>query len=239
MPGKLNAHTVLVANERTRRALPRGIGGRVIELVENGVDLTLFSAPSTARTDRPPSEPVRFVFAGRLVDWKGVDHLLRAVSLLRAEVPLTLDILGDGIERPRLEALSKELDLCRIVTFHGWLPQPEVAARMRSADVFVLPSLWECGGAVVLEAMAAGVPVIATAWGGPADYLDASTGILVPPTNPSRFQQDLASAMAMLARDPALRLKLGRAARAKVESEFDWEHKIDRILEVYRSALGS
>ncbi|WP_254955427.1 glycosyltransferase family 4 protein [Cyanobium sp. Cruz-8H5] len=239
MPGKLKAHTVLVANERTRRALPRGIRGRVIELVENGVDLKLFSAPSAERADGPPGGPVRFVFAGRLVDWKGVDHLLRAVSLLRAEVPLVLDVLGDGTERLGLEALSRELDLCRMVTFHGWLPQPDVAARMRSADVFVLPSLWECGGAVVLEAMAAGVPVIATDWGGPADYLDDETGILVKPTNPRQFPQDLAAAMIRLANDPNLRQKLGQAARKKVQAQFDWDRKIDRITEIYESVLNT
>ncbi|MFN4243218.1 MAG: glycosyltransferase family 4 protein [Tepidisphaerales bacterium] len=232
--GKREAHTLLVANERTRRALPRGVRGRVIELVENGVDFTVFTPPDAPKA---AGGPTRFVFAGRLVDWKGVDHLLRAMKLVVAETPAELEVLGDGVERGRLEALRDELGLQGVVHFRGWLAQTEVARRLRQADVFVLPSLWECGGAVVLEAMAAGVPVIATDWGGPADYLDAETGVLVPPTDPRQFPLDLARAMIRLARDPALRRRLGDAAAAKVRLHYDWERKIDRILEIYESAV--
>ena len=99
----------------------------------------------------------------------------------------------------------------------------------------MLPSLYECGGAVVLEAMAAGLPVVATAWGGPADYLDDSCGILINPSSPDAFVADLAGAMVKLAKDPALRLCLGRAGRARVERLFDWERKVDRMLEIYAS----
>lgn len=232
--GKRDAHTLLVANERTRRALPRGVCGRVVELVENGVDFEVFTPPSTAKGTETVT---RFVFAGRLVDWKGVDHLLRAVARVVSDTPMTLEILGDGAERRRLEGLRDELGLTEVVSFRGWLPQPEVAARMREADVFVLSSLWECGGAVVLEAMAAGVPVIATDWGGPADYLDAETGILVPPTDPGQFVRDLADAMRKLAHDSGLRRRMGDAAQAKVRKHYDWERKIDRILEIYESAV--
>lgn len=231
--GKISAHTVLVANQRTRDALPWGVRGRVVELVENGVDLDLFTpGPSSSRAVRAVP---RFVFAGRLVDWKGVDHLLRALHLVAAETALTLDIVGEGAERQRLEALRDDLGLGSVVRFHGWLSQADLARELRDADVFVLPSLWECGGAVVLEAMAAGVPVIATAWGGPADYLDADTGILVPPTHPEQFVRDLAAAIRKLATDPALRRRMGEAARLKVRAEFDWERKIDRMLEIYES----
>lgn len=232
--GKREAHTLLVANERTRRALPRGVRGRVIELVENGVDFTVFTPPDAPRSG---GGPTRFVFAGRLVNWKGVDHLLRAMKLVVAETPAELEVLGDGVERGRLEALRDELGLQGVVHFRGWLAQTEVARRLRQADVFVLPSLWECGGAVVLEAMAAGVPVIATDWGGPADYLDAETGVLVPPKDPRQFPLDLARAMINLACDPALRRRLGDAAAAKVRLKYDWERKIDRILEIYESAV--
>ncbi len=67
------------------------------------------------------------------------------------------------------------------IQFAGWLSQSDCKVRLNAADCLVLPSLFECGGAVVLEAMALGKPVIATAWGGPLDYLDADCGILVQP----------------------------------------------------------
>ena len=228
MPGKLRAELLLVANERTRVALPAGVRGRVVELVENGVDLTLWQpAQSSEHTG-----PVRFVFAGRLVDWKAVDLLLAAFA--RLTTPATLAVIGSGPEQPRLEEQAKTLGVAERITFHGWQAQPDAAKLLQAADAFVLPSLFECGGAVVLEAMATGLPVIATDWGGPADYLDPSCGILIPPTGREEFIVGLTEAMAKLAAAPELRRQLGAAGRAKAVQLYDWERKIDRILELYR-----
>lgn len=231
IPGKRRASALLVANERTRNALPPGVSRRVIELVENGVDLSLFSRQERAanRSARP-----RFAFMGRLVDWKAVDLLLEAVSLSVREVDLELDVLGDGSERARLEGRTRALGLSERVTFRGFLPQRECAAALGASDALVLPSLYECGGAVVLEAMAMGLPVIATRWGGPADYLDSETGILVEPSSREGFVHGLAAAMVRLARSPEERQRLGAAARGRVEERYDWEKKIDRIIEIYR-----
>jgi glycosyltransferase involved in cell wall biosynthesis len=234
LPGKLRAETLLVANERTRRALPRGPRGRVVELVENGVDLALWQADG-ARPDR--GRPVRFVFVGRLVDWKAVDLLLAAFRRVADETPATLDVLGDGPMRPRLEAEARRLGLGGAVTFHGWLPQAELGRRLQAADVFVLPSLYECGGAVVLEAMACGLPVVATRWGGPTDYIDPRCGILVEPTSPAEFVAGLARAMAELASSPSRRQEMGRAGRQRVLREFDWERKVERMLDVYADTV--
>jgi glycosyltransferase involved in cell wall biosynthesis len=97
--------------------------------------------------------------------------------------------------------------------------------------------LYECGGAVVLEGMAVGLPVIATNWGGPADYLNESCGILVDPATRESFIEGLANAMIKLAKDPELRLSMGRAARLRVEREFDWQRKVDKTLEIYEEAV--
>ena len=88
----------------------------------------------------------------------------------------------------------------------------------------------------MLEAMAMGLPVIATKWGGPADYLDENTGILIEPTGRESFINEIAEAMIRLAESPELRAQLGHAARTRVVAEFDWERKIDFILEVYARA---
>jgi glycosyltransferase involved in cell wall biosynthesis len=236
MPGKLHAAALLVANERTRRALPAGARGEVVTLIENGVDLDIWGPPA-----RPPAAdgPARFVFLGRLVDWKAVDLLIEAFARVVATHPATLEIVGDGRMRPALEAQAARLGLGDRVVFAGWQPQAEAACRLREADALVLPSLYECGGAVVLEAMACGLPVIATEWGGPTDYLDATCGILVPPDSPAGFVSGLADAMSRLAADPALRSELGRAGRDRVIREFDWEIKVDRMLDVYRSAAAA
>jgi glycosyltransferase involved in cell wall biosynthesis len=230
IPGKLRAAALLVANERTRVALPKAGRGEVITLVENGVDLGLWSAP------RSPSDaggPTRYVFLGRLVDWKAVDVLLEAFARVRTPVLPRLQVIGDGPMRPALEDQARRLGVSDRVEFVGWLPQAECPRRLRESDVLVLPSLYECGGAVVLEAMACAIPVIATAWGGPMDYLDASCGILVPPDSREALVSGLVEAMSRLADDPGLRTALGRAGRERVEREFDWEVKVDRMLAIY------
>ena len=91
----------------------------------------------------------------------------------------------------------------------------------------------------MLEAMAIGLPVIATKWGGPADYLDETSGILIEPRGRERFTADLARAMVRLANSRELALQLGSSGRARVATEFDWEKKIDRILSVYARAARS
>ncbi|HEY6876978.1 MAG TPA: glycosyltransferase family 4 protein [Polyangiales bacterium] len=227
IPGKRHA-LLLVANERTRRALPRGVSDEVVELVENGVDLTTFKP----RARRDPRPGCRFVFAGRLVDWKRVDLLLQAFARLRAE-GLSLHIVGDGPMRSALDTQVQALSLGDAVVFHGQLSQARCAELLAACDVMVLPSVRECGGAVVLEAMACGLPVIATNWGGPADYIDASTGVLVEPTTPRAFVDALSCAMQRLAESPALRARLGNAGLRRATRDFDWERKIDRILAIY------
>jgi glycosyltransferase involved in cell wall biosynthesis len=240
IPGKRQAAILVVANERTRLALPASVRHvKIAELVENGVDLSRFRPrvhDSTGTTDAI-SRPVRFVFVGRLVDWKAVDLLLAAFARAKPRMSATLEIFGDGPERPRLQTLAGELELGADVIWHAFVPQQELALRVRDCDVLVLPSLYECGGAVVLEAMAAGLCVIATRWGGPADYLDPSCAILIDPTDRDSFIRGLADSMVKLATDPALRTRLAAAALDKVTSQYDWERKVDRMLELYEGAI--
>ncbi|MEG4854015.1 glycosyltransferase family 4 protein [Microcoleus sp. B5-D4] len=113
----------------------------------------------------------------------------------------------------------------------------ECALKMQQAHAMVFPTLRECGGAVVLEAMAVGLPVIATNWGGPADYLNSTCGILVEPTSREGFVQGLTDAMLKLAQSPELRQSIGCAGRERVRQHFDWERKVDRILEIYQQTI--
>jgi glycosyltransferase involved in cell wall biosynthesis len=230
LPGKKNADVVLVANERTRRALPSGIRGSVIELVENGIDTGVWQAAPWNAEDKA----IRFVFIGRLVDWKALDIVIRALE----KVPSAeLEIVGDG---PMLEAwrlLANELGVKDRVHFLGWMTQQQCAARVQSAIALVLPSLYECGGAVVLEAMAMGRPVIATRWGGPADYLDASCGILIEPESYSSLVAGFTEAMQKLIDSPELVKSMGEAGRDRAISHFDWQRKIDRVIGIYSGLL--
>jgi glycosyltransferase involved in cell wall biosynthesis len=261
IPGKRQAQVLLVANQRTKEALPKGISGKTIELVENGVDFSTWQSTSeslasfkkvselsnTLLSKKDSQPPIRFVYVGRLVDWKAVDLLLLAFKQVAKQLPVTLEIIGEGVERSTLEAQAQALGLTESesegdalkgsVRFSGWRSPADCAQRLCESDTLLLPSLMECGGAVVLEAMAIGLPVIATNWGGPADYLDESCGILVDPTSKEEFIGGLAAAMTKLALSPDLRHSMGQAAQQRVRQHFDWEVKADNILKIYREAI--
>jgi glycosyltransferase involved in cell wall biosynthesis len=234
VPGKLRADIVLVANPRTRKALPDGITGQIIQLVENGVDFSIWQ-----KTNRPQDNAscVRLIFVGRLIDWKALDVIFEALVRMRDRLSVSLEIIGEGPMGEYWQAAVKEKGLGPIVSFRGWLSQSACAARMRQADVFVLPSLFECGGAVVLEAMAMGLPVIATDWGGPADYIDESCGILVKPCSRDALVAGFADAMTKLAMSKELRTRLGAAGHARAREHFGWDGKVDRILKIYEAAV--
>jgi glycosyltransferase involved in cell wall biosynthesis len=244
MPGKRKAAMLLVANERTRAALPRGVCSNVVSLVENGVDLLLWNVPeSTAK--RSASAPARFVFMGRLVALKAVDLLLLAFKRASAQAVMSLSIIGSGEEHANLEQAASDLEILDAradqpgkVCFLGWRSQAECVEQLSGCDALALPSMKECGGAVVLEAMAMEVPVIATAWGGPLDYLDPSCGILVEPTSEAAFVDGLVHALVRLATNPQDRRAMGKAGRRKVVEEFDWETKVDRMLGYYEAAVA-
>jgi glycosyltransferase involved in cell wall biosynthesis len=125
------------------------------------------------------------------------------------------------------------------IHFAGWLSQSDCKARLSAADCLVLPSLFECGGAVVLEAMALAKPVIATAWGGPLDYLDADCGILVPPVSADGLVAGLTAAMLEMAISPERRHRMGECALAKVRSQYSWDGKVGRMIEFYDAARRS
>jgi glycosyltransferase involved in cell wall biosynthesis len=202
----------------------------IVEMVENGVDLSTFQ-----RRDREPSGPARFAFVGRLVDWKRVDLLLDA--MLQVPAGYLLEVIGAGPLSGELQRQAERLGLGDRVTFHGLLSQSSTAAVLGSCDGLVLPSIYECGGAVVLEAMAVGLPVVAADWGGPADYIQHDvTGMLVSPTNPEELTAGLAAGMTRLGEDRALGQKMGGAGRLRVEAEFDWVRKVDAMCEVYLNA---
>jgi glycosyltransferase involved in cell wall biosynthesis len=229
-PGKRRAAVVLVANRRTREALPSHLRGRVIELPENAVDTTRWKALG----DVAEENPNRFVFIGRLVDWKALDIVLEALQV----VPdATLDVIGDGPMLATWRDLAGQLGLAQRVRFHGWRTQAECSKFLAGCAALVLPSIYECGGAVVLEAMAMSRPVIATAWGGPLDYLDASCGILVEPSSRAALVAGFSQAVRQLMESPELRRSMGAAGRSRLLSDFDWNRKIDRMLQIYESIL--
>ena len=234
LPGKINASLLLVANKRTYDALPINVRrNRVAELVENGVDVRLFQKKS----NYVDAKSIQIIFIGRLVDLKCVNLLIAAFERLIGNKSFHLHIIGDGPLRSSLEQQAAQMSITAHVHFHGHIPQSAVAEFLRNADIFVLPSMRECGGAVILEAMASGVPVIATKWGGPVDYIVEDSGILIPPATPDVFVNELASAILWMADNPQARVEMGKAGRKRAELLYDWRVKAKAILEIYESVV--
>ena len=231
-PGKRKASLVLVANTRTRAVLPAGVRGRIFELPENAVDTADWSMSSGCREN----DEARFLFIGRLVDWKALDIVIQALQ----DVPeASLEVVGAGPMLDPWRALAVRTGVQDRVRFLGWLSQKECAERLNGCCALVLPSLYECGGAVVLEAMAMGRPVIATAWGGPSEYLDESCGVLVVPHSRTALIEGFAKAMSLMQSSPELCRRLGNAGRERLLKSFCWNDRVDRMVELYQMSVES
>ena len=229
IPGKLFATILLVANQRTKESLPKFRLGKVFEMTENG-------AFSTLDTPKESLSKVNLnvLFVGRLVDWKAVDIAIDAIK--KSKTNAKLKILGDGPLRNELEAYSKEQAPDK-VEFLGMVKHAEVNQYYDAADIFILPSIRECGGAVVLEAMARGLPVIATNWGGPKDYITEETGFLVDPKSRQYMVEEFSRIIDELSEHPDRRYQIGLAAINRINDNFLWDKKIQTILKIYKNAI--
>lgn len=228
-----DAAATLIATETTRGVLPKRHREQAVLMSENAVDAEAFR-PNYARI----GGSLRILYLGRLLPYKGVDFILRSMATIKEDVSMHLDVVGDGPDRGRLEALARELDLLDLVTFHGSVPVSEVPARMESCDVYAFPSVRESGGSTVLEAMAAGKPVLVADHGGPSETVNEAVGVRLPVTSPRSLIEGLASALRRLEGDEALRSSMGRAARRHVMERYTWPAKCRRAADLYGRLMG-
>ena len=207
---------------------------RKIRLVHCGVDLDEFRpAIRPARGDRR----LRVLTVGRMLALKGHALLLEAAALRRATgSPLRLTLVGDGPERERLERLAVELGIEHDVTFAGAVGSDRIHEHYAASDVFCLPSLAEGIPIVLMEAMATGLPVVATRVGGiPELVRDGKSGLLVAPGR----ADVLAAALGRLAGAPELRAAMGTAARERVAVDFELRRSARRLRALFLESLTS
>lgn len=231
------AAAILVATRATLAAVAARYRGRCVAMLENGVELSRFIA---APWPDPPGEgrPLRVLFVGRLIPFKGVNYLLEAVSRLSGEVPVELRVVGDGPMAPEWRDLAESLGLSPRTTFTGNRPLDEVAAEMRQCHIFVLPSVRESGGGVLLEAMASARPVAAVAFGGPAEIVDEGVGRALPADGPKALVDALAQLLHDVVADPDGWRQRGEEGRRRAESRYSWDAKVDEGVRLYGRVLG-
>jgi glycosyltransferase involved in cell wall biosynthesis len=226
---------ILASFAHTLADLPESARARTIDFPEVGVAPELFQNPG----ERPERGQLVFINVGRFVPLKLLDVAIRVFAhspKLRAQ---KLVLVGDGMERPALEQLVKELGLEQVVEFAGWMNQAAVAARLREADVFFFPSIRELGGGVVVEAMGCGCVPVVIDYGGPGGLIAGQDcGAAVPLGTKEQLVPRLAAVLERYVDDRELRLRHSRAAYARAIEHFAWDAKARKIVEVYEWVTG-
>jgi phosphatidyl-myo-inositol alpha-mannosyltransferase len=203
-------------------------------IIPNGVDIERYA--SAEPIDELRDGTLNILFVGRLEERKGLIHLLKAYHRLRKRhIDARLLVVGAG---PKLREYRRYVGLRQIrdVEFLGRVNEAQKARYFASADIFCAPSTGqESFGIVLLEAMAAGVPIVASDIHGYKNVVQRdATGLLVEPRN----HNQLAAALYTLARDPDLRHQLGEAGRAKAP-EYSWPRVTEQVVDYYRELLGA
>ncbi len=204
---------------------------------ENGIKSSFLKEAKKPR-ETGSQQPVNLLFVGRLVPYKGADMLLEALgkldNSLREKFKVT--IVGDGSERKTLDQLVDQYQLRDQVHFAGWVTQDETLKYYSEADVFCFPSVREFGGAVVLEAMANGLPCIVVNNGGIGEYVTEKTGFKIDPVSREYVVDELTKCIPVIIEDHNLRLSMSAAAIDYV-SGFTWDAKAKDIIGIYNKVL--
>jgi len=213
-----------------------GVPDDRIEVISNGVDLSIFNTDvdgSAMRTKLSVKQGPLVATAIRLVKRKGPEHLVNAFSKVLKAVPnAKLAIAGGGTEAANLRAQIKKLGVERSAFMLGKLQREQVAELMAAADVFVLPSLFESFGLVLLEAMAVGTPVVCTQTQGALEIVkNGEDGLVVPPGD----DDALADAIVRVLSDRRLAGHLGTNGQKTVREKFSWEKTAEKTLALYKT----
>jgi glycosyltransferase involved in cell wall biosynthesis len=227
-----NTAFAAISEDIERQWLALGVAPERMIRMASGVDATLFRpGPSAVEADLPPRP--RVVFTGRLHPQKNLDLLLDVWPEVAGRTGASLVLVGDGPERDRLAARARELGVGEKVRFTGLVPAP--AEHLRAADAFALPSVAEGMSNSLLEAMATGLPCLASDIGGNTDLLESGgAGQLVAPQDRPAWTEALVRVLT----DRDLAARLGAAARRRIDEEYSLAAVVDRYVALYRRLLA-
>lgn len=238
MPGYLatrrDSSAILIGSRDTFAQMPRSFHGKCFYLPENAIDPARFGL---ART-RQASRPLRAVFLGRLVPYKGADMLLEASAPLVRDGDLIVDIIGDGPQMPLLREIVAREGIASGVRLDGWVEHQHVQSRLVESDVLTFPSIREFGGGVVLEAMAVGVVPIIADYGGPAELVTPATGFKLPMGRRDQLIKSLQSTLRALVANHGQVDAMSVSARARAHTQFTWDAKAGQTVQVYDWVTG-
>lgn len=227
------AKAILVCNKETKQKIPEKYHAKVHYFPVNGISKKEIGPVPKKKEDQ---KEFLFLSAGRLHRLKGFDLAIQAFYLFSQENQETVfEIVGSGKERENLEYLMERLNLKYRVKIIDWLERKELLKLMQQCDVFLFPSLRDGGGAVVVEAMAQGKPVVCLDTAGPGFHIQKEWGIKVEPRTKEMVIHDLALALEKLYKDEPLRRKMGRAARKRAKEYYVWDELGKKMEKIYQT----
>ncbi len=233
-----DAAAIMVGGASAIADLPVKWRSKAVYVPENGIDPARFPRPAVRTAESYAGRPLRAAFLGRMVPYKGCDMLLEAAAPLLRSGRLLLDIIGFGPERERLDRMVADFGVAGSVTFAGKLSHFDLAPRLNRADLLTFPSVHEFGGAVVLEAMAAGVVPVVVNYGGPAELVSPASGYLLPLGDRAAIIASLRATLYEILVDPGQIAAKSRVGIDRAFGLFAWPAKAAQTLEVYRWVLG-
>jgi glycosyltransferase involved in cell wall biosynthesis len=204
-------------------------------MAETGVEKVALSPKSPP----PPDRPLRLLFVGRLIRTKGIMEAIESVSLASKKCSVTLDIVGVGDISEECRQRVTQLELGKIVNFHGRIPKEEVFQWYDQCDAFLFPSYREPSGNVVFEAMSRGLPVITSSVGGPGYVVSESCGFRIPPQSRQGFIVGLAQAIVTLAQQPGRLSAMSAGALRRISEIALWPEKFERLVNLYSDLSDS
>ena len=229
-----NASAIFLASGEGFKQMPRSYRGKCFYLPENAIDPARF----TRRRTRSAGRPVRAVFLGRLVPYKGADMLLNAAAPLVRAGAMSVDVVGDGPQMPELRAIVEREKVAHGVRLAGWVEHAKVQDWLVDADLFTFPSIREFGGAVALEAMAVGLPPVVVNYGGLGELVTPGTGFLIPLGSRAQIIERLRALLTHLCEHPGEIDAKSPAALRRAHEQFVWPAKARQITQVYDWVLG-
>lgn len=226
-----NAAAVIGLTEHMRREI-QSICSREVVVIPNGVETVSFG--SLPRKQNQINDEQVVLFVGRLIAVKGVRYLIEAVNIItrQGKQSIKLVVIGDGPERGNLVSLVKELRLEERVEFKGLVPNQDIPEHMGAADIFALPSLSEGFPVTIVEAMAAGLPIVTSRICGLSEIVtEGENGFLVKPGDSGA----LAEKLLLLLVDEQMRRQISQNNRGKAK-QYSWEAVVDKLERVYLQA---
>lgn len=235
-----HACKVIIGTQYLAKRLPMQATNHTHIIFDTVVDITEFEMTKREKE----ADCIKIVYSGKLSPIKGILMLVDAIKLVKAKTnaeifsKLQFIIYGDGPLKERVKNKIVRFGLSNSIILCGHVYRAELIRALKQSDIFCLPTIRENGGGSILEAMAAGLPIITSDYGGPKYSVTEECGIKIKVDDYDQYVNDLAEAIIKLASDESLRLRMGRNARKRVEEEFSLEALEKKVIKIYEEVLN-